>query len=242
MARGSHPLIGLAVGGIALALPLGRKSFAVMMNPLFSSSRLALVSLTAAALTLSCEKQESAAPAPAPVPAAATPPAAAPAATVVTDTAGSFPVTPTVPVAETSPALETFKAEVKAIKTFMEANQDTKDAAVGLANLRELVTRASAVKTEGLPGDLAEAYQAMTGVMSRIQATLDDLPVPVDQLQAYMTAETAKGAAAAQEVAAKLNAFQTAMESHQKDGEAASTKLKAVGAKYGIESLELSGK
>jgi hypothetical protein len=38
-----------------------------------------------------------------------------------------------------------------------------------------------------------------------------------------------------------LAAFQTAMAGHQKDGEVASAKLKEIGAKYGIEALDLGG-
>lgn len=137
--------------------------------------------------------------------------------------------------------MEAFKAEIKGIKAFMEANQRSADAATGLANLRELVKRASAVSTEGLPEDLASAYAGMTGVMQRVQSTLDSLPVPVEQLQDYLTKETAKGAAAAQEVAAQVTAFKTSMDGLQKEGEAAAATLKQAGSKYGIESIDLGG-
>lgn len=232
-----------SAGELPLLRSPAESPVAQMMNKPFSPLRLAMVSLTGASLFTSCDKPE-AAPAPA-APAVVTAPAPAPAA----DPVGAIPEVPAPAAAETpapapvaGDAVEAFKAEIKAIKTFMEANEETKDASVGLANLKELVKRANAVKTDGLPADLAEAYQEMTGVMNRLQGTLDDLPVPVDQLQTYMTTEAAKGGAAAEEVAAKLAAFQTAMKTHQDDGEAASAKLKEVGAKYGIESLDLSGK
>ena len=121
----------------------------------------------------------------------------------------------------------------------MEANQRSADAATGLANLRELVKRASAVSTEGLPEDLASAYTGMTGVMQRVQTTLDSLPVPVEQLQNYLGQETAKGAAEAQEVAAKITAFKNAMDALQTEGETAAATLKQAGAKYGVESIDL---
>ena len=203
------------------------------MKLIFSSLRLALTSVAGAALLTSCEKKEAVGEAPAAVP--ATSAAVAPVVLIPAAAAET-------PVDGQEAALAGFKSEIKEIKAFMEANQESKDPAAGLDNLRELVRRAVAVKTEGLPADLTEAYQAMTGVMTRLQTTLDDLPVPVDQMETYMAAEKAKGGTAEQEIVAKLAAFQTAMASHQKDGEAASAKLKEIGAKYGIESLDLGGK
>lgn len=205
------------------------------MKLIFSPLRLALTSLAGAALLTSCEKKEAVVETP---PAAPAVPAAEAPVVSITPAAA----TPETPVGGQEAALAGFKSEIKDIKAFMEANQESKDPAAGLENLRELVRRAVAVKTEGLPPDLTEAYQAMTGVMTRLQTTLDDLPVPVDQMETYMAAEKAKGGTAEQEIVAKLAAFQTAMASHQKDGEAASAKLKEIGAKYGIESLDLGGK
>ena len=205
------------------------------MKLIFSPLRLALTSVAGAALLNSCEKKEAVVEAPAAVP--ATPAAVAPVVLIPPAAAAAE-----TPVDGQEAALAGFKSEIKEIKAFMEANQESKDPAAGLDNLRELVRRAVAVKTEGLPADLTEAYQAMTGVMTRLQTTLDDLPVPVDQMETYMAAEKAKGGTAEQEIVAKLAAFQTAMASHQKDGEAASAKLKEIGAKYGIESLDLGGK
>lgn len=203
-----------------------------MMYPKFSPLRLAVVSLAGAAGLVSCDKQES----------ATTPPAmaipAGPVAAAVTPSADPANV---VPVAGDA-ALAAFKAEIASIKAFMEANQGNQDPAAGLADVRELVKRASAVKTEGLPEDLASAYQAMTGVMQRLQSTLDDLPVPVNQLQDYLSKEQAKGPAATQEVTAKVAAFKAAMDALQKDGEAANATMKEVGAKYGIESLDLGSR
>ena len=206
------------------------------MKLIFSPLRLALTSVAGAALLTSCEKKEAVVDAPVAAPAA--PAAVAP---VVSPAPAPAAAAAETPVDGQEAALAGFKSEIKEIKAFMEANQESKDPAVGLDNLRELVRRAVAVKTEGLPADLTEAYQSMTGVMTRLQTTLDDLPVPVDQMETYMAAEKAKGGTAEQEIAAKLAAFQTAMAGHQKDGEVASAKLKEIGAKYGIEALDLGG-
>ena len=208
------------------------------MKLIFSPLRLALTSVAGAALLTSCEKKEAVVEAPVAAPAALA--AVAPVVSPAPAAAAAAAAAET-PVDGQEAALAGFKSEIKEIKAFMEANQESKDPAAGLDNLRELVRRAVAVKTEGLPADLTEAYQSMTGVMTRLQTTLDDLPVPVDQMETYMAAEKAKGGTAEQEIVAKLAAFQTAMAGHQKDGEVASAKLKEIGAKYGIEALDLGG-
>ncbi|MDB6070386.1 MAG: hypothetical protein JWL81_1557 [Verrucomicrobiales bacterium] len=136
-------------------------------------------------------------------------------------------------------AIARFKAEVEVIKDFVEANQAATDPAAGLASLRELIKRAAAVRTEGLPEDLATAYQTMTAAMQRVQSALDDMPVPIDQLQSHLENQKQKSDAAGRELQAKIEAFKTTMEGLGKESEAASAKLKEVGAKYGIQSLEL---
>ncbi len=197
--------------------------------------QLAVTAIAGVSLCLSCDKKEP----------AAGPPSGSPAPVA---SAGTMSVPPDTtspgdtPVSSPDAALESFKAEIKSIKAFMEANQNASDPTSGLTNLRELVKRAAAVSTEGLPADLSAAYQDMTSVMQRVQLTLDDLPVPVDKLDAYMKQEALKGQAAASEVAAKLTSFQTSMSGLQKDGETAAAKLKLVGAKYGVESFEIGQK
>lgn len=138
--------------------------------------------------------------------------------------------------------LDRFKEDINAIKAFMVANEGSADAKVGFENLKELISRASAVKTEGIPEDLAASFQRMISVMKRIETTLADLPVPLDQFSNYFEGEKLKGGAAADEVQAKLQAFQTSMEALAKEGEAASAELKEVGARYGIQSLDLGSK
>lgn len=207
-----------------------------MMNPKFSSLRPVLTFLAGAVILTGCDKSE---PTAAPAPSVAPPPAVA--VDIVTTPGPAAQPLPPAPALTGEAALAAFKEEVKGIKAFMEANQGNADPAAALANLRELIKRAAAVSSAGLPEDLGSAYQTMIGVMQGVQATLDDLPVPAEQLQQYTADEKAKGGAAAEEITAKRAAFEAAMAAHQKDGEAATAKLKEVSAKYGIESLDLGG-
>jgi len=204
------------------------------MKPKFSSFKLVAASLTGAAFLVGCDKKESAAVAPAPET------APVPAMTAPAEAVPDAPAE-TAPALTGEAAIEAFKTEVKGIKAYMEANQGTSDATASLNNLRELIRRAAAVDTAGLPEDLASAYTTMTAVMQSVQSTLDDLPVPVDQLQKFTDEETAKGGPAAEEIKAKRAAFAAAMAIHQTAGEAATANLKDVGAKYGIEALDLGG-
>lgn len=211
-----------------------------MKNSFLTSLRYGALCLLAISpgLNTACEKQEPAVAPPAAAPTPAPPPAQVKAAALPAD--ASSPALPQ--VSPEAAALESFKTEIGKIKTFMEANQGTKDPSAGLANLKELVSRASAVRTDGLPEDLATAYQGMTQVMQRVQSTLEGLPVPVEQLAEYIDSEGKKGGTAAEEVKARMDAFKTDMENLGKEGEAAAAKLKEAGSKYGIESLDISGK
>lgn len=207
------------------------------MNQTLASSFLPLAALLAVASLTGCDKKASPAPtAPtansetAPVPALAMPPG----------TDAETAVASEVPLTDEA-ALAAFKAEIKGIKVFMEANQGNTDAGAALGNLREFIKRSAAVSVAGLPEDLSTAYTGMVTVMQSVQATLDDLPVPVDQLQKYTDDEKAKGTAEGEAVMAKRAAFEASMIRLQEDGKIASDKLKEVGAKYGIEALELSG-
>lgn len=202
------------------------------MTPKFFSLKLAMAFMSGAAFLTGCDKKEPATLAPAAQTAPV--PAIAPA-----EAGSAPPVTATALTGEA--ALEAFKTEINSIKAFMEAHEGATDPAVGLDNLRELIRRAAAVSTAGLPEDLATAYQNMNTVMGAVQRTLDDLPVPMEQIQKYMDEEKLKGGAAEQEAEAKLAAFKTAMAGHEEDGKAASAKIKEVGAKYGITFVDLTG-
>jgi hypothetical protein len=236
---------------LQLPLPRGevKRLFPAMKNSFPISLRLSGLCLLALSMGFqtACEKQETAATAPPTAPTVAgqeTSPAPAlkpaPGETQPPAPAASSDSPESSPAAEAA-ALETFKVEIGKIKTFMETHQGTNDASAGLANLRELVRQASAVQTDNLPEDLATAYQGMTSVMQRVQSTLSDLPVPVEQLEEYIETETKKGETAADEVKARMETFKAAMENLSKEGETAAAKLKEAGNKYGIESLDLSG-
>ena len=204
------------------------------MNLTFSFLKLVPAFMAGAAFLTSCDKQEPVAVAPSPVT------APVPSMTASPDAPPADPAQ-MAPSLTGQAAIDAFKEEVKAIKAFVDANQGDTDPAIALANLRELIKRAAAVNTAGLPEDLASAYTSMNSVMQAAQATMDDLPVPLEQLEQYTVAQKDKGGAAAEEVMAKRVAFEAAMASHQKDGEAASAKLKEVGAKYGVEALDITG-
>ena len=205
----------------------------------FSPCRLVSVAMAGVALLSSCDKQEVPAPvSPAPVPA---PTSAGTAVPLTPETApGSAPPAALAPSAQEA-AIAAFKAEVESIKAFMEANQASPSEEVALANVKELIKRAGTVKTDGLPEDLATAYQEMNRVMQRVQTSMNDLPVPIQNLPNYLKDEKAKGAAAEAEAQARVEAFKTTSTQLQKEGEAASAKLKEAGAKYGISSLDLGG-
>jgi hypothetical protein len=226
--------------GIALARERSHRSLDGMKNSVLSRPAAALAG-GALLLCASCsEKQETSQAVPVVVvtPAPAVPAAtSAPSAPASAPAAGSPDVSPVA-----NAALDAFKKEIESIKTFMEKNQGSTDPSVGLANLRELVRRSSSVPTEGLPGDLASAFKAMSSVMQRVQTTLDSLPVPVEKLQQHLKEQQEKGVGPASEAADKVAAFQKAMEALSAEGTAASAKLKEVGAKYGIASLDLGGK
>lgn len=207
-------------------------------------ARVAALSMSSLVLPglVSCDKKETPAVAPAPAPAApaVSPVPAAPAPAPAPAAAEPAAPSPTA-AAPGAPqdALASFKADIVAIKTFMEQNQGSSNPAEGLENLRELIKRAAAVNTANIPEDLAGAFNDMSSVMQRVQAALDDLPVPANELPGYISSAEIKGGEAKAEMEAKVAAFQTSMQALQQEGEAASAKFNEAGAKYGIPSLEL---
>jgi len=214
------------------------------------SCGIAALSTAGCLVLVACDKKEAGAPAVAPPTSSAVPPAPTPTPPVpaptpapnevpAAATPGSAEATPA-PSAEAA-AIAAFKAEVEKIKSFMEANQASPNESVALANARQLFKMAAAVKTDGLPADLAAAYQEMNRVMQGVSSCMNDLPVPIEQLPDLLAKEKAKGAAADAELQAKLEAFKTTYETLQKDGEAAAATLKEVGARYGIESFTIGG-
>lgn len=198
-------------------------------------------------LLVGCDKPETPAPAPAtpvsaPVDSAPSRPGQASIPDAPNGTTGSPATQPTASVTPTEQqALERFKADIQSIRKFMEENEANEDPSAGLENLRQLVRRATAVETDGLPADLAEAYAAMTASLKRIGETLDRLPVPVHELENYLMTEAAKGQEAGADATALLSEFTQAMEARQLENRTASAHLKKVSAKYGIEAVAFDG-
>ncbi|MES2706023.1 MAG: hypothetical protein V4726_05405 [Verrucomicrobiota bacterium] len=170
--------------------------------------------------------------------AAPTPPVAPPAPTPIGE-AGSVTPEPTVPTANSS--LEGYKTSITEIKTFMESHQNEEDSVKALDRLRELVTRISVVKTDGLPDDLATAFNTVKTGMQRIQTAFDSLPVPVDQFEQWMADQAAKGGDAVKEAEARMETFVETMTTIQKDIEPAAKAMNEAGAKYGVPPLDLNG-
>lgn len=142
--------------------------------------------------------------------------------------------------AATTPALENFKAEMTALKNFMDDQGPQQETAVaGMTMLKEIIARARAVKTEGLPDDLREAWEAMTIVMAKMEAELATLPAPPDKLDEYFANQLANDPASLAELEPKIQAFAQRMEQIGQEGRIAASNLRNVAQKYGIESIDL---
>lgn len=189
----------------------------------------------AAFLITGCDKQQTQAQAPS----ASTTTSSAPTPPPPVGETGSVEPEPTVPVEGSS--LEVYKRSIHDIKVFMEERQGETDSVKALEHLRSLVTRISAVKTEGLPTDLATSFAAVRDAMQQIQTTFDALPVPVDQFEKWMAAQATKGDAAVAEAQKKMDTFVQTMTAIQKEIEPAAKKMNEVGARYGIDPLDLNG-
>lgn len=188
--------------------------------------------LTAAVLTTACDKQQ----APASPNASST--SSAPTPPPPVGETGSPEPEPTVPLAGSS--LEVYKNSIHDIKVFMEEHQGETDSVKALEHLRSLVTRISAIKTDGLPTDLATSFATVRDAMQRIQTAFDALPVPVDQFEKWMADQATKGETAVAEAKKKMDTFVETMTAIQKEIEPASKKMNEVGAHYGIDPLDLN--
>ena len=141
---------------------------------------------------------------------------------------------PAVPTAwaadEAKAGVEAFKAEIKAIKTWVETQEKglKENPMGGIALMKELVTKVQAVKTDKLPSDLKEAFTGFSTVLGEMGATIfKDAPEKAEEMLPFMMK------------LAQDPDFQTKMEKLGKAGDAASAKLKEVAKKYGIDDLDL---
>ncbi|MDB6134415.1 MAG: hypothetical protein JWM59_2658 [Verrucomicrobiales bacterium] len=193
------------------------------------------VAILCALLLGACDKPAEPAPAPASAATSSAPPPEPP---PVGETGTPEPE-PTVPASGSS--LETYRTSIRDIKLFMESHQSETDPAKALDRLRELVIRISAIKTDDLPADLAASFKTVRTSMQRIQTAFDALPVPVNQFEDWMAAETAKGEDAAAAAQAKMDQFIKTMSDVQAEIEPAGKAMNETGAKYGVDPLDLNG-
>jgi hypothetical protein len=144
--------------------------------------------------------------------------------------ASSAPAAPAAPaVDESKAAVEAFKTEMEGVKTWMEEKGKALDKnPMGMLTLtKQLADKMQAVKTDKLPADLKEAFADFTGIVGEMGAIFKDAPEKAEEMLPFMM---------------KLGQdpnFRTKMEKIGKAGDAAAAKLKEIGAKYGVEGLDL---
>lgn len=131
-------------------------------------------------------------------------------------------------------ALETYKTEALAIKTWSEGQKaDASNPVAGMALLGQMADKMKGMKTAGLPADLKSAHEKMVGVVQKMADAVKDFPKDAEGFQKFMiekaTADPAFG-----------TKFQEQMQTLGKDMEAAGEELKAAGKKYNID-LDMKG-
>lgn len=127
-------------------------------------------------------------------------------------------------------ALERFKGEVLKIKAWQEEKQKEVDAnpMSGLALIKEMSAKMSAVKTDGLPADLKTAYTAAVGKISEMAALFKGMPAKPEEMQAWLA-----GAGAG---------FQAKMEKIGTEIEPLMEKLKEAAKKHGVDLPDMKKK
>lgn len=134
-------------------------------------------------------------------------------------------------------AIEEFKAEVTALKTWSDS-KDKEVAANPTASMTlisEMSAKMKAIKTSDLPADLKEAWNGMLSGVDKMTVTMAELPKDPAQMQEFMTKKMQENPKFAVEFQAKMEAIGKEMEGH-------TNKMKEVAKKYGIEGLDKLGK
>lgn len=127
--------------------------------------------------------------------------------------------------------LDAFKKEVQAIETFTkEQEAGLKDNPMGgIVMIRKIVTKVKAVKTEGLPADLKEAYANFTNVLAKMGELFTDWPEKPEEVLAFVTKRSAEDPEFMKRFGEKMAALEMEMKP-------VTESLDAVSAKYGIDS------
>lgn len=126
-------------------------------------------------------------------------------------------------------AIESFKKEILEVKAMTDKEKAAAEAdpIASMGKMKEVMARVKAIKTDGLPADLKEAFTTAMGKMSALVDVFKDLPEKKEDQMAWMM---------------KLGTdptFQEKMKTLTEEGDAAFEKLKEIGKKYGIEELGL---
>lgn len=130
-------------------------------------------------------------------------------------------------------ALEEFKADAIKIKQWQDTNKpDASDPMGGMAMIGQAAEKMKAVRTDGLPADLKDAYSKFLTAIGKMQDVIKDFPKDQAGFMKFMTEK----AQADPEFGTK---FQQKMETIGKEVETAGNHLKETGKKYGID-LDMS--
>ncbi len=132
--------------------------------------------------------------------------------------------------ADEKAAIEGFKKEVTDFKTWSDEKEKSfKSPADGLAAFGEMGAKIKAIKTEGLPADLKEPWDAMLVSLAQMVALLEKFPKDAAEIEKKFADQDFM-----KEFGAKADAIQEALKPNIE-------KLKEAGKKYGIEGLENFG-
>ncbi len=119
-------------------------------------------------------------------------------------------------------AIEEFKKDVTATKTWMDAKKASADVDP-IAGVKEMATKLKAIKTDGLPADLKDPWNTLVGGVDKMVALMGSMPKD--------PAEMAKNPDG-------MKDFMTKMSAIEAEVKPATEKLAAAGKKYGIDGIE----
>ncbi|HWB04311.1 MAG TPA: hypothetical protein VG796_14880 [Verrucomicrobiales bacterium] len=127
-----------------------------------------------------------------------------------------------------SVALKRFQAEILILKNWFETETaKNKGRVVGtLKHGREITSRLSAVRTDGLPQDLAKAFKRAIASQKSMMELLREMPETEAKAKPWLTERLGDPE------------FSEILRTHSKEAEAAGDELSKAGKKYGIDGLD----
>lgn len=139
------------------------------------------------------------------------------------------------PAAEVSPALREFEKTLRALAPEAKKIMDEPPAGQAMrpGDMVTLVEKTCAVKTDGLPEDLAAAFAAFCDGLKRVSEVFKGLPaeIPAKGVKEWM-AELEKSDP---EAATRVKEFPATMEKLDEGSELASWRLESAAARHGID-------